>query len=84
MCLALRLPFDYGAVIADGNPHFFPFYPLVFFSRSMTYPSLPDKSKLPARGRSLEFDSNDIPVDADAVVALIKKQLLPVEEEEEA
>ncbi|KAG8912555.1 hypothetical protein FRC00_004262, partial [Tulasnella sp. 408] len=53
----------------------------VWGDKSMTYPSLPDKSKLPARGRSLEFDSNDIPLNADAVVALIKRQLLPAEEE---
>ncbi|KAG8913296.1 hypothetical protein FRC01_004618 [Tulasnella sp. 417] len=52
----------------------------VWGDKPMTYPSLPDKSKLPARGRSLEFDSNEIPVDADAVVALIKRQLQPEEE----
>ncbi|KIO18416.1 hypothetical protein M407DRAFT_31920 [Tulasnella calospora MUT 4182] len=52
----------------------------VWGDKSMTYPSLPEKSKLPARGQSLEFDSNEIPVDADAVVALIKRQLQPAEE----
>ncbi|KAG8967071.1 hypothetical protein FRC05_002285 [Tulasnella sp. 425] len=54
----------------------------IWGDKSMTYPSLPDKSQLPARGQSLEFDSNEIPVDADAVVSLIMRQLQTTETEE--
>ncbi|KAG8978518.1 hypothetical protein FRB90_008423, partial [Tulasnella sp. 427] len=48
----------------------------VWGDKSMSYPSLPDKSQTWARGqRGGNFDSNDIPLDADAVVELIMKQI---------